>query len=125
MINAPCIIIADFEADNKKCDEKYGGQMRKLAEQKANSFCYLVHWIDTEKVWGPFLYRGENATQEFVKRIDKELIQINRVLAIKHDRIVTEEDKKKFAKTNTCWICKDKFDTAKQDTPCLDNKNKV
>jgi len=43
MINAPCVIIADFEADNKKCDEKYGGQMRKLAEQKANSFCYLVH----------------------------------------------------------------------------------
>ncbi|CAG8813263.1 16185_t:CDS:2, partial [Cetraspora pellucida] len=74
---------ADFEADNKKCDEKYGGQMRKLAEQKANSFCYLVHWIDTGK----------------------------------HDRIETEEDKKKFAKTNTCWICKDKFDT--------DNKDKI
>ncbi|CAG8586358.1 10657_t:CDS:2, partial [Cetraspora pellucida] len=49
MINAPCVIIADFEADNKKCDEKYGGQMRKLAEQKANSFCYLVYWIDTGK----------------------------------------------------------------------------
>ena len=71
------------------------------------------YWKDM----GPFLYRGENATQEFVKRIDKELVQINRVLAIKHDRIETEEDKKKFAKTNTCWICKDKFDT--------DNKDKV
>jgi hypothetical protein len=47
MINAPCVIIADFEADNKKCNEKYGGKMRKLAEQKANSFCYLVYWIDT------------------------------------------------------------------------------
>ena len=43
MINAPCVIIADFEADNKKCKEVYGGQMQKLAEQKANSFCYLVH----------------------------------------------------------------------------------
>jgi hypothetical protein len=66
MINTPYVIIADFEADNKKCDEKYGGQMRKLAEQKANSFCYFVHWIDDETVWGPFLYWGENATQEFV-----------------------------------------------------------
>ena len=91
--------------------------MQKYAEQKANSFCYLVHWIDTGEVWGPFLYRGENTTQKFVKRIDKELVQINKILAIKHDRIVTEEDKKKFAKTNTCWICKDKFDT--------DNKDKV
>ena len=98
MINAPCVIIADFEADNKKCDEKYGGQMRKLAEQKANSFCYLVHWIDTENIWSLFIYWGENATQEFVRRIDKELVEINKVLAIKHDRIITEEDKKYMLK---------------------------
>ena len=37
MINAPCVIITEFEADNKKCDEKYGGQMRKLAEQKKSA----------------------------------------------------------------------------------------
>ncbi|CAG8614742.1 3281_t:CDS:2, partial [Scutellospora calospora] len=86
MINAPCVIIADFEADNKKCNEKYGGQMRKLAEQKANSFCYLVYWIDNRNVWGPFLYRGENATQKFVKRIDKELVQINRICKDKFNR---------------------------------------
>ncbi|GBB93318.1 hypothetical protein RclHR1_02150005 [Rhizophagus clarus] len=49
MMNAPYVIIADFESDNKKCDELYGGSMRKLAEQKANSFCYLVHWIDTNE----------------------------------------------------------------------------
>jgi hypothetical protein len=75
MINAPCVIIADFEADNKKWDYSggimklflfYGGNMCKLMEQKANSFCYKVHWIDSGETWGPFLYRGENATQEFV-----------------------------------------------------------
>jgi len=38
------------------------------------------------------------------------LVEINKVLAIKHDRIVTEKDKKKFAEADTCWICKDKFD---------------
>ncbi|RIA93135.1 hypothetical protein C1645_819763 [Glomus cerebriforme] len=27
MINAPCVIIANFEADNKKCNEAYGGSM--------------------------------------------------------------------------------------------------
>ena len=41
MINAPCVIIADFEVDNKKWDcsggimkpfKSYEGQMRKLAE---------------------------------------------------------------------------------------------
>ena len=122
MINAPCVITADFEADNKKCNKAYGGSMIKLTEQKANSFCYLVHWIDTGDVWGPFLYRGENATQEFVQRIDQELVKINEVLAIKHERIETEEDKKKFAEAISCWICKDKFDIDTDEIERLEAK---
>ena len=47
---APCVIIADFEADNRKCDENYGGNMHKIMEQKANSFCYMVHWIETDEI---------------------------------------------------------------------------
>ncbi|CAG8625073.1 9444_t:CDS:1, partial [Paraglomus occultum] len=105
MIYAPCVIIADFESDNKKCDESYGGNMHKFAEQKANSFCYAVHWIDTGETWGPFIYRGPNATQEFVKRIDNELVQINNVLSIKTERIVTAEYRKKFDNADECWIC--------------------
>ncbi|CAG8502763.1 22496_t:CDS:2 [Cetraspora pellucida] len=100
MINASYVIIADFEADNKKCNKKYGGQMQKLAEQKANSFCYL----------------------EFVKRINKELVEINRVLAIKHDRIETDKDKKKFNEADSCWICKEKFIIDKDKVKCLENK---
>ena len=122
MINAPCVIIADFEANNKKCDEEYGGSMQKLAEQKANSFCYLVHWIDTGDVWGPFLYRGENATQEFVWRIDQELVKINEVLAVKADRIEIEEDKKRFTESDTCWICKGKIAIDREEVKCLENK---
>jgi len=131
MINSPCVIIADFETDNQKWDcsegimkpfSSYGGSMRKLSEQKANSFCYLVHWIDTGDVWGPFLYRGENATQEFVRRIDQELIEINNVLAIKHERKVTEEDKKRFAEADTCWICKGKFDINIEEIERLESK---
>src|SRR5260364_461619 len=122
MINAPYVIIADFEANNKKCDEEYGRKMRKIAEQKANSFCYLVHWIDTGEIWGPFLYRGENATQKFVKRIDKELVEINKVLAIKHNRIETDKDKKKFNEAVSCWICKENFIIDKDKIKCLENK---
>src|SRR5215475_11111630 len=122
MINALCVIIADFEADNKKCNESYGGNMRKLAEQKANSFCYLVHWIDTGDVWGPYLYRGENATQEFVRRIDNELVNINQALAIKADRIETKEDKKRFTEADTCWICKGKFAVDREEVARLDRK---
>ena len=68
--------------------------MHKLAEQKANSFCYLVYWIDIGDIWGPFLYRGENATQEFVRQIDQELVNINRVLANKAVRIKRKKIKR-------------------------------
>ncbi|PKK68724.1 hypothetical protein RhiirC2_851220 [Rhizophagus irregularis] len=52
--------VKDFEADNRKCNENYGGNMHKIMEQKTNSFCYMVHWIETDKTWGSFLYRGQN-----------------------------------------------------------------
>jgi hypothetical protein len=109
MIYSPCVIIADFEADNKKCDENYGGKMRKIMEQKANSFCYMVHWIDTNETWNPVLYRGLNATEEFVRRLDKELRCINEVLEVKANRIITEADKQKFSHTDKCWICNGEF----------------
>ncbi|GBB99512.1 hypothetical protein RclHR1_35430001, partial [Rhizophagus clarus] len=122
MINSPCVIIADFEAENKKSGLINGGKPRLISEQYANSFCYLVHWIDTGDVWGPFLYRGKNATQKFVRRIDQELIEINNVLTIKHERIVTEEDKKKFAEADTCWICKGKFVIDTEEIKRLESK---
>ncbi|GBB98196.1 hypothetical protein RclHR1_31610001 [Rhizophagus clarus] len=122
MINAPCVIIANFEAGNKKPSLINGGKTRLISEQYANSFCYLVHWIDTGDVWGPFLYRGENATQEFVQRIDQELVKINEVLAIKHERIETEEDKKRFAEAISCWICKGKFDIDTNEIERLESK---
>ena len=96
--------------------------MQKLAEQKANSFCYLVYWIDTGDVQEPFLYWGENATQEFVQRIDQELVRINEILAVKADRIETEEDKNRFAESDTCWICKGKIAIDREEVKCLENK---
>ncbi|GBC01024.1 hypothetical protein RclHR1_40310001 [Rhizophagus clarus] len=102
MINAPCVIIANFEADNKKCDEAYGGSMRKLAEQKANSSATWFIGLTLE-MYG-------------------ELVKINEVLAIKHERIETEEGKKRFAKAISCWICKGKFDIDTNEIECLEDK---
>src|SRR5271170_6506367 len=69
---------------------------------------------------GPFLYRGENATQEFVRRIDEELVHINEVLAIKVKRIVSEEYKRQFEEAEVCWICKEKFLVDKEEVKCLE-----
>ena len=79
--------------------------MRKIAEQPANSFSYTVHWFDTGDIWGPFWYRGPNATEEFVRRMDMEYKRINDILAIKKNRIVTDESRRKFYNATKCWIC--------------------
>ena len=67
---------------------------------------------------GPFLYRGPNATEEFVRRLDKELRKINDVLEVKVERIVTEEAKKEFTEAVSCWICNGDF---KQDKKVWDH----
>ncbi|CAG8731227.1 4503_t:CDS:1, partial [Ambispora leptoticha] len=51
-----------------------------------------------------------------------ELVRINRVLAIKHERIETDKDKKKFNEANSCWICKEKFIIDRDKVKCLENK---
>jgi hypothetical protein len=79
------------------------------AEKEANSFSYKVHWIDTGETWGPFLYRGENATEKFIRKIDQELVEINKVLAVKHERIITDDYQRRFKEADRCWICEDKF----------------
>lgn len=124
MINAPCVIIADFEADNKKCNEKYRGKMHKIYEQKVNSFCYIILWIDTGDVWDPFIYRNENATQEFVKRMDIEIVKINNVLANKVKHIKIEEDISRFNNVNTCWICGRKFIIDRKKLVKMENEYK-
>ena len=116
MMYAPCIIKADFESKDKKYNKSYDENMHKLGEQISNNFCYTVHWIDTGEVWGPFTYRGQNATQEFVKGMDNELVKINKVLAINNDIRDDKNSseyliaKEKFDTSTKCWICGKEFD---------------
>ncbi|CAH1767592.1 11897_t:CDS:1, partial [Entrophospora sp. SA101] len=125
MMYAPCVIIADFECSHILKDENYGGKMHKIAEQTANSFAYSVHWIDTGETWGPFIYRGPNASEEFVRKMDYELKQINKVLEIKVDKIVNNEYQKKFDNADKCWICNEAFRIDKEKIAKLENKCKL
>ena len=47
MMYAPCDIKLDLESTKKIVNEKYGGKMRKLAEEEANSYSYEVNWINS------------------------------------------------------------------------------
>ncbi|GBC52720.1 uncharacterized protein LOC110239454 [Rhizophagus irregularis DAOM 181602=DAOM 197198] len=93
--------------------------MRKIGEQKAISFSYSVYWIDSREIWGPYIYRGPNATEEFVKRMDKEVKRINKIftnpiLANKNNI----EDRKRFGNAKEYWICKKAFNHDKGWNHC-------
>ncbi|PKC57008.1 hypothetical protein RhiirA1_473163 [Rhizophagus irregularis] len=87
--------------------------MQKIGEQKAISFSYLVYWIDFGEIWGPYIYRGPNATEEFVKRMDKEVKEVKRINKIFANPIPANknniEDRKRFDNAKECWICKKAF----------------
>ncbi|PKC71252.1 hypothetical protein RhiirA1_453727 [Rhizophagus irregularis] len=69
----PYVIKVDFESKQKKTDGIYA----KNCWTKM-SFPYTIHWIDTGEIWGSCIYRGPNATEEFVKRMD---IEVNKIFA--------------------------------------------
>jgi hypothetical protein len=37
------------------------------------------------------------------------LVEINKVLAVKHEHIITDDYQRMFKEADRCWICKDKF----------------
>src|SRR5688572_18771182 len=58
---------------------------------------------------GSLLISRRNVTKEFIQRIDQELIEINKVLAVKHECIITDDYQRRFKEADRCWICEDKF----------------
>lgn len=74
----------------------------------------MVHWIDTNEIWDPFIYYRENATEEFVQQIDEELKRINSVLKVKVDYIIIEKAKKEFTEAVSCQICNGNFNQDKK-----------
>ena len=51
------------------------------------------------------------------------MVEINRVLAIKREQIITDENKRKFEEADKCWICKGKFAIDRDEVKCLENKS--
>ena len=37
------------------------------------------------------------------------MVEINKVLTVKHERIITDDYQRRFKEADKCWICEDKF----------------
>ena len=107
-MRVPYIIYADFEALNipVKNEDLEETNTRLIAEQKPCSFCYIVVRSDglSHK---PVLYRGENAVEEFLHRLQGELANIKKNLANAAKMVMTETDHQSFREATDCHICGD------------------
>ncbi|GES97967.1 hypothetical protein GLOIN_2v1481003 [Rhizophagus clarus] len=70
MINAPCVIIADFKADNKKCDEKYE-EIERL-ESKIVGLNKKVEKFD-KKLFKTYLNAEHNGIQTTIEKATKAI----------------------------------------------------
>src|SRR5688572_14621814 len=123
-MRVPYIIYADFEALNVPVESAAlnpnVSNTRLIAEQKPCSFCYIVVRSDglSHK---PVLYRGENTVQEFLHRLQGELINIKQNLANAAKIVMTETDYQSFREATNCHICGDALERKNKET-LLENK---
>ena len=80
---------------------------KKYQDHIPCSFAYKVVCIDDKFSKPTVVYRGKNATYEFIKAILKEYKYFKKIKN-KHfnkNLIMREEEEQLFQEGNNCWIC--------------------
>ena len=111
-IPVPFELFVDFECNLRgvKCYE--GSDTKTYQDHIPCSFSYKVVCIDDRFTKPIVVYRGENATYEFIKVILKEYKYCRKVMN-KHftkNLITSEEEEHLFQQSNSCLICKNLID---------------
>ena len=75
-------------------------------------FAYKVVCVDDRFTKRIIVYRGENATYEFIKAILKEYKYCRKVMSKYFNKnwIMSEEEQRLFQQSNSCWIYKKLID---------------
>ena len=79
---------------------------------KSYKYCYVVVRIDSSlnyEVVSHDLYRGPDALEKFVERIEGELLNIQTDLSAPAEMIMAPGDLKAYNDATECWICKGPF----------------
>jgi hypothetical protein len=111
-MKAPYIIYADFESIINKfegpeldSDKTYKRNTQKTQQHLACGFSYTVVRSDGA-VGEPVVYRGSNATEIFLQRLEQEETKIKDFLKNPKPMQLTSEDWDNYNKATNCYICK-------------------
>ena len=107
-MKVPYVIYADFEALTSKLEgperERKNSNTHNTHFMKVCSYCYIVVRCDG-KTSSPEVYRGPNASEHLLKKLQEEEMKIKKELANPEPMIFTEEDAVKHKNATMCHVC--------------------
>ena len=104
----PYVIYADFESIIKPKSSKTGDKSEITTEHEACGFGYQVVRYDNV-AYPPVIYRGEDAVDVFLQRLNQERHSINMKFKNPEPIIMTHQDEKDHQNATHCWICQGKI----------------
>ena len=109
MQKLPFCIYADFETLNSKvqsCEPNRGTEIKTVHEVSGFNYMVISPFYPTKRE----TYRGPNAGKIFLERILAEEKEILKLMDKANEPMeMTEDDNKKFNKSDTCYICNELF----------------
>lgn len=84
----------------------------RLQMHKPCRYCYVIVCIDSSlnyEIVSHDLYRGPDALERFVTKIEEELLAIQEDLSAPAEMIMVPGDLKAYKEAKECWICKKPF----------------
>ena len=105
-------IYADFKCNLKSVESYEGSYSKKYQDHIPFSFAFKLVCVDDKFNKLVVVFKGENATSEFIKAIPQEYQYFKKVKK-KHfnKNLIKGEKKKKNFNQITCWICEKLIDS--------------
>lgn len=103
-LDCPFVIYADFESITKPVDITKG-KTQTYQNHEACSWAYKVVSRFPQYQWPLKLYRGPNASYEFVKSLVELEKEMRKILSKNEPMIITKKQEKQFNKAKKCHIC--------------------
>ena len=112
-IPLPFKIYADSECNLRGVERYEGSYTQKYQDKVPCSFAYKVACVDDRFTQPIVVYRGENASYEFIEAILKEYKYSRKVMINHYNKnlIMSEKEEHLFQQSNSCWICKKNFES--------------
>ena len=109
----PLVIYADFECIIKPHQAAAGDKSEIKSKHQACDYGYQIVRYDGASS-NVRIYRGEDATEQFLKSLHQEVVNINAIFAKPKPLHMSEKNEKDFQSATQCWICQKEFHDEKK-----------